>query len=1101
MAKNIDTKNLTLEFLKKLAMGGGVGVGMNQADNGAGINHNGVAPVEQPAPLNVEEVKTRIKSSGFRDSDDNVQKYLDNNIESNSTTEDFSGLKEDDDLDEVDSEPSYIESAIRSVPIFQVLSGLKKPLEVVTEGFKRYEGAKTLFLQSAIKGQLPDKAGMELLAGNQKTDFPDAKLRFSDHPELGDLFRSMGLPEGVSSTLGLGLDLVSDVPILGQIDEIVKGASKAGKAILKQNVGGQTIENLINPAKEATDKVGKYASEMRDKFLAYRNPTIDKTIADLQPIADEAGKVLAETAKTYGRKGKEAVVKGVTDIGEAMPDSVKQKFLDFRSSEMVKTMWSALRGEGRFDPLGPAMKQKIRQAVGEENAANFDAGTLQGLITSKIGKDEKLMFKMNDALRGDNTAFGALDKASQTYIKQGRDLIDNHSNYLVDELTQVYSKDPERFGKIAEKMGIKDGARIPLERLIPTIRENLGSYVKRSYLMFSDNSFKPSKDVFNNAIMGMVDDGFAVDVADATLKVQNILDTKIVNLVNPRNARFGMVKVDGDRFISRLKIPPYLRELMGEIKDPAYNLYTTTRDLAEARQHFKTIRGMDELGLFKETAEKGFNTQIKGGPLAFGLIDGKYTSKEVADVLNHTINFKNAMDKVIYDAMQALKFGKTVLNPKSQIHNGLSNIPFSFFAGTDPFSHPKVYSGIIDMWKDVAKVQSGKLPLDNPNYLKWKELIKNNIVGAELPNADKMVILDKFIHAPYNPNSVGNVAKKGLDGYIKFMSDMYGFTDQLFKASAYEIYQTRGMDSVSAVNEVYKWFPNYFEASRLAEHARNSQFGLLYLNPFTTFRTESHRIMLNAAKDSPTSKVMLGTLMGSRLAWNTAVLGMMGNSMHDIWEYMATRPEATSEVILNPRSKEFDLNAKYVDPFNTRGLFAPLLSLSGATGVSPFDYLLDFTTMSPDFGYSNLLTNALEPVLTGKGKYGEDLSLGDRAGEFAKAVGPTSFTVDLPKVLDNNQDEIERYRRVARFFGIDVEKRNPDWMKQQIGNRILKKVRNKEDVSSMVKALNTMGFDGSKIALNAVKKVKAERQAGINKAMKESKQNPVDNVVDLFNAK
>jgi len=191
-----------------------------------------------------------------------------------------------------------------------------------------------------------------------------------------------------------------------------------------------------------------------------------------------------------------------------------------------------------------------------------------------------------------------------------------------------------------------------------------------------------------------------------------------------------------------------------------------------------------------------------------------------------------------------------------------------------------------------------------------------------------------------------------------------------------------------------------------------------------------------------------------------------------------------SEILLNPFSateddKGLDINVRYMDPFNSRGLFAPLMTLAGASGTNPFDYILDFTQFSPDFGYSNLLINAAEPLIAGKGKFSQNLSPLERISGFVDAIGPTSFTKDLPRLLDPTKDNRTRFKAALRFFGLDVEERNPNYIRTQVRDFMKVRVKRGEDLTPAINALNIMGFDGERIAKNVIKTERRKRRKQI----------------------
>jgi len=969
---------------------------------------------ESPMTIPVDQISQTLAQAGYKDNPINIKKYLETNLESNSAINDLSGLQEQDDTEVLPPKSSFIKDVLKSVPAFQVLSNAVPALQVIIEGLERYEAAKVTFLEDFVKGQIPDETLSALLTGKVKTKFPDAKLRGSEQPEFGDIFRGLGLPEGAAATLGLTAEMISDIPVLG-------GAGTLFRQLAKQ--GGEKLTSL----------------------------------------------------------------------------AAKEVFTEMKANRFLKEIGDALQGKGLFDSLDPAAKQTIRTSVGESQREVYDAGIISSLMNNSVVKevqrkfgglvkkeipDTEALTKMHEALTSglDSSAFHSLSKAQQTLVTQSRQVIDKLSEDVRQEILTLVQSNPEKWAKQSKTMSERLGAGkvLPPELLAETIAKNKGTYTRRYYEMYLRKNYKPSEEVFDRAVEGLVKDGFVDNVDEAKQALENFTSTKTINLKSKKaDIEF---KVNTNSFKQRAAIPSYLRDFMGEVKDPRFLTIQTVRDLAEARSNLRIFRKMDELGMFVDDATKTHNVQIKGGPLAFGMIDGKFTTQEVADVITHVTRSGETLDTFTMNMMKGLKTAKTIFNPKTHGHNFIGNVPFSILAGNSILNpqNAKYYKEMAEIWKTAQKVRKGELPSSHPLFKKFEELIENNIIGVELPSADKLTILEEMLDNPYTPKKFFDVPQ-GLKDITKFAADMYTFEDVFYKGAAYLKYtKGKGLKSADAVNEVYKWFPNYFEAAKISETARNTAAGLMLLNPFTTFRAEAHRIMLNGFRDSTRSRVLLGTMLGSRLAWNTAMLGMMGGSLSDIWAYYNSRPEAVSELLINPNDKEFDLNTRYLDPFNTRGLFAPLQFLAGQQGINPFDYLLDFTTMSPDFGYSNLIINAFEPTVTGKGRFGQELSPTERIMGLVKGLGPTSFTTDLPKILDPTEESKERFRRALRFVGIDVEKRNPNWINQQVAESMRDAVRTGRETDSIVNALNQMGFDGEKIKTNAIKKVRKEKKERIS---------------------
>ncbi len=1035
------------------------------SDAGVGFLSDQLTPQVTPQesePLKVQDVQKILAEQGFNPSIQNVERYLINNLETESNIQDFSGLDSSDPKEVVPSVREVVGNALKYSPFGMVMSQSKPVFHTVIEGLERWEAAKATFVRDFMRGQFPTETASALLTGQVKTPFPEAKLRGSEQFEFGDIFRELGLPEGASATLGLTAEIASDIPIFGGIAKGITDLVSIGKGAKRTKVADDIVKEMV-------DKFG---------------------VASFDDLAAE-GMTEVQAKKLLVDGNFSAFLEGLGTITNTkVLNTVNNQWLAAKSTQFGKDILAALKGESIFHPLGPAMKTTIRQSVGDAGAQSFDAGTLaqemhRFATVESVGKmgfkkkvinNEKLV-KLHEALTDGpkSASYQSLSKAEQTTLDEARQLIDRNSAALREELLILQEADPKKFEALAKRVGIKEAGKIPLDKLIKIIEENQGSYVKRSYELYMNKKYVPNSTTRQAAIKGLVKDGLVKNPMEANKVLDDILETKKINLFSPKSKAETLFTVDEGSFISRQRIPQYLRDFMGEIKDPRVNTIQTIKSLSEARINMRIIRELKTNALISNVETKALNHQIKTSkaPLAYTGLDGMFTSPEIAAALQHVTKYSDTTDKFIISAMKNLKAAKTIFNPKTHSHNFQGNVFFSLLAGVDPVTNSRRYTDVVKMWRNIHKVNSGKLPKSHPDFQTWRELVKNNVVGTELPSSDKITILEELLDDPYSakkfskvPTSFQNMAKK--------VAEMYAFEDQLFKAASYlEYTKGRGMGATEAVDEVYRWFPNYFEAAKIAETARNTTGGLMFLNPFTTFRAEAHRILLNGFKD-PSKRLMTSMILGSRVAWNSAMLSLAGNSMSDVGAYFQSRPEAVSELLLiHP---ELDINTKYLDPFNTEGLFAPLMMMAGAQGVNPFDYLLDFTTLSSDFGYSNLLVGALESPVTGIGRYGQELSPTDRVMGLAKGLGPTSFTSDLPKILDPNEAEMERFRRILRFVGIDVEARNPKYIRRAVSKHLRDKIDQGEDPTPTINALTAMGFDGEKMLSNAQKTVKRKEK-------------------------
>lgn len=1000
-------------------------------------------PSQQEEELDpIETLRIKLAEAGYDNNDYNVEKLLESNPDGE--LNDLRNVTLNEDPVKVNGVGDFVKNSLVGTPVFQFLRGAAGPLSVIAEGFKRYESAKTSALQSVLTGGSPVNAGLEIaksIAGKSKTQYPDANLRMGDYPELGDLFRSLGLPESVSSTLGVALDLADPVFLFG--GAVAKGVVSATKPAVSQFLKEvPEFERFANPLikgyKLASGKISEGADKIiKSKYADFLRDFNIKSVEDLSKLAD-------------------------TNANAAM-EFVKSKWATLRSNQLVSDTIDGLAGRGSLWKFAQPLKETLRKFNGAEQRAQFDADSMATRITLSANGDAAILKNVDDILHGRGGSLEALPKDLQFEVQKARDLVDAESADLARILDEIGGS-----GKTAD-----------------VIRENIGEYMTRQYKVFADNAaWKNDPVKFEKAASELVDSGEFASHAKAKEYLTNLVtDAK----PKPSTVSGGQ-KLDPSIFKKRNEFGPAVRDYLDEITDPAANLRNTVQKIAQAKHNLRMFKAFKDAGLIVDNATTTHSTKLLNDSRLFlGKGANMYTTKDVDTFLSHVFNQQNALDSMTRKTFQWLKAVKTIGNLKTHVHNSLGNITFAILDGVTPFERPKLYQEMFQMWHDVRQYKANKLPAEHPSVQQWRELIERGVIGNEMPNADQLRNMTEFIANPYSFKGV----QKAFRVAVKEATDLYAFEDQLFKGASY-LHKTRElkMTPEAALEKIYQSFPNYREAAHIADTARNSTFGLMALNPFLTFQFEAHRILLNAMKD-PIKAAKLAAIMGSRLAYNSAILAAAGNGLKDIWEYVASDPKVASDYLLNPLNKDTGFNLKYTDPFNSSGMFAPFLAAAGATGQNPFDYLLDMTAFSNDFGYSNLLVSALAPALSGKGRYGETLSGGDRANEVVKAVLPSSVGSDLPKILDNANSPSDRLVSTFRMFGIDLEKRNPEYVKRKFSARFKDNIQQGRDTSGTVKIANMLGFDGDrmlKTALTNAKKAakpvkKEEKKASPHEAL------------------
>lgn len=985
-----------------------------------------------------------LQENGFHPTPDNVDRFLRQNDNISLPPKDlnYTGLNPESNNVVLKSPVQSVLDTVAETPVLQFLTALKSPLEIIGDGFSRYESLKASLLMGAspadvlnIKNfQKTRENALGSFSGTSKTEFPDAELRNSQMPELGDIFRKMGMPEFASAVGGITLDLLTDIGI---------GAAS-----------GKYLKNVLRSMKYV-DKAG-----------------------------NESNRLLQLT-------------EGVSR---------------WRSKKLASQVIDAAKGIRSTDmPGSPAFNRLERALQGVRRVANFDAHMAANEVermvqvlsketvdeTGKkvVGRNPEELYNLISGAMGDKELLktgNGLPAELLTHVRSWSASRDRLSAQIAEQITKVIEKNPQWAADTAKQFSVKEGRQIPITLLPEIIAGNEGNYVTRAYEMFHPNWVVPKagSELYDNALRGLIEE-YDLTASEAASKLAEISQSKAIHL--PERAKLARTALDVNKgsFIARQQIPSYLRDFMGEIKDPIYNMRNTVRNLADSEFKFKLFNMIDDLGLASKDFIEGSRTvQIKSGDsLAWGAIANKYVSPEMDSLLTTVKATDDVLESGYLKGLRFIKAMKTTMNPPGHIRQSMQN--FGFTAGVNGVSpfNPKNWKyyfgngGVKDILMDVWRVRSGKTPKDVKNIEKYREMMQHTLIGTELPLEDIGGYMEKLakgvesgsLDLPAAKGSIseilGNISR-GVKKIGKVSSEAWAVEDMIVKMAAYLKKTGAGMLPADAVNEIYKFTPNYAEASRLAKYVRNSPLAMTLATPFFTFKSEAHRILLNVLKEgNAEQKAWLAGTMGGRAVLNMSMLAMAGNGMKDIKEIFMSKPELITEAMLNPAamdSGEYDINMKYIDPFNNSGIFAPLLAHAGASGINPLDYILDFTNFSPEFGYGSLIPDSVEGMITGKGKFNQQLSVKDQLLSVIQGVGPSVLT-NVPKVFDETLDPNERVRRAFKLVGLDFEKRAAPWIKSSVRSRLEQKIASGEDPTATINAIKVIGFDPD-VMLKSIKK-------------------------------
>jgi hypothetical protein len=278
------------------------------------------------------------------------------------------------------------------------------------------------------------------------------------------------------------------------------------------------------------------------------------------------------------------------------------------------------------------------------------------------------------------------------------------------------------------------------------LQNNIGAYVNRSYRMFNDSFYKPSKEVMNEAIKYLADQyikQMATDKAgmltleqierDAIVKAQRDVEDILNKNRNPYFNAGSVDKRNPGILKERKDIPEPIRKLMGEYTDPGIVfMMTVTKQAAlkSSSQFLSNLRdkGMGTLFFEKNDPERpaSHSVQIAStGTESMSPLGGLYTTPEIYESLQAVEPTYNNLTNAWMRMVGAVRYGKTVLSLATQLKNIESNLGFAVMNGI-------VYTGnsfgaAKDSWAYV-KGQYSKSDIDEIT----EKVIRLNLVGQSV---------------------------------------------------------------------------------------------------------------------------------------------------------------------------------------------------------------------------------------------------------------------------------------------------------------------------------------------------------------------------------
>jgi len=435
---------------------------------------------------------------------------------------------------------------------------------------------------------------------------------------------------------------------------------------------GHPSDHLGTSAPPSTSPTPKSTIGKRRYFVNEKGEVSTKPLA---PKPKTKGKQAGYSPTTMSFMGVQGLYEGVVALGKRV---IKGKNPDIPTSGKSYGIKHAASGKGKIpEEIAPTVRNRTGDGEFVTREA-FKKSKKLAKMVRKMPKAEraKITATANKALMGDNEAMLSLyDKSPEVahHVKGLRADIDGVVTDLSNELKHVLKtksmaeqkqfvdavlRDFQMPGKAGDATAIPGvagsakvvdspfvseikalfgkveknaaGRTLTPDQLLKKMEENLGSYVRRKYMINMVKSYKPSRALWDKTVKAVVaDTGKSVDDAKAFLE----------GLLKGRD----LIKSDGglelliskSPYKARTNIPEYLRDFLGEIKDPGLNHYLTMKDLVANTTKMKIFREMaGNKKLFFDSPKPGGAINIgdalkvseRADAYAWGSIANKYTT-------------------------------------------------------------------------------------------------------------------------------------------------------------------------------------------------------------------------------------------------------------------------------------------------------------------------------------------------------------------------------------------------------------------------------------------------------------------------------------------
>jgi hypothetical protein len=534
------------------------------------------------------------------------------------------------------------------------------------------------------------------------------------------------------------------------------------------------------------------------------------------------------------------VLVGKMPFKTQLPDFEKWRMFSVNSNDPLKARLKKFDNVlSWFRSVGKNTNQQFTLSSRAAREIKARSRTIEKYLES-IEKKAYELAKGNKDLYNTNTVSPS---SQQHYLDQTLDYL--KGKIRLNQLPDTLQESAKNLNK--EMMQIKKtfGNLLPESELKDYLLKNVSTYMRKSFSVFTDPTYKPDKKIFDGAVdfmsnliknnrdlrrAALDEPSHAGFKPEAKIKkfgeslVQKILyegkhnngdPLEFLKRIAKQNLRLRDVVRTGD------ELPDAIKKLLGEENNLKAAVMTTTSHAITQATNKKLFDRVAALGikegwLFKDEARANARgildaEKIKHVPgLGFlgSRLDKLYGSRQVAEAMRGTPGkldgaIQNAAYRGILQIKVATQFGKTVLSPATQVRNVTSASLFPLANGHigGGASVTEAFRMTLDDIFGAGKVLDEKVLIDKIEDKIRRGVLDENIVASELGAVLKDIKKGSV-------NSIDGLYNKLTNGkFMKGATRVYAGGDNLWKWFGDEYVQSQMRNTYKDLNAIKKWFP------------------------------------------------------------------------------------------------------------------------------------------------------------------------------------------------------------------------------------------------------------------------------------------------------